>query len=190
MDSDLDGEIYAEQLHSLLQRLSPGMEHLIPNKTIANPTVQPGPSKRNLTDEEKFFNQIHGNNDDEKATKATKSFFNARPFMQIPHRGGVFEGAQQGPKFFSQSVMIQTVRKSDGSYESRRTVRDTDGQTKTTITRSKDGKTETITTDDAPKSNAIDGIDRIDADPMIKSIAGGNRNLTISQGYLLPNNLW
>lgn len=198
-DSDLDGEIYAEQLHSLLQRLSPDLENLLKNKSIPQCNInqktqidaKPLQAKSKLTDEEKIWNEIHGNTDNGKMAKAQMPFFNVKPFMQIPHRGGVFEGAQQGPKMFSQSVMIQTVRKPDGSYETRRTVRDTDGQVQTTITRSKNGKTEIITENDGLQVNTIDKTDRITIDPMIKSIADGNRNLTFSKGgYLLPNNLW
>lgn len=191
LDSDLDGEIYPEQLHTLLQRISPEMNTLFPNRQLIQPQPEnPAAAQRKLTDEEKFWNQIHGNIAEGAAPKSVAPFNARKP--TIPHGGGVFDGAFQGPKIFSQSVMVQTVRKPDGSYETRRTVRGTDGQTKTTVTRSENGKTETITTIGGDEGiRSIDKGSNADADPIMQTILGANRNLAVSKGgYLLPNNLW
>lgn len=193
MDSDLDGEIYPEQLHTLLQRISPEMNNLFPNRQLIQPQQEKQAAvQRKPTDEEKIWNQIHGNAADGGAASKSIAPFNGRK-PQAPHGGGgIFDGAFQGPKIFSQSVMIQTVRKPDGSYETRRTVRGTDGQTKTTVTRSENGKTETITTIGGDEGiRSIDKGRNADAYPMMQTILGANRNLAVSTGgYLLPNNLW
>lgn len=207
IDSDLDGEIYAEQLHTLLQRISPDIENFFPKKRLNKSNndekrnIAPAivPKQPKLTDEEKIWNQIHGNEIQEKQQKRPAV---ATPFFkrQPKYGGGVFEGAIQGPKMFSQSVVVQSVRKPDGSYETKQTVHDANGQTKTTITRSINGKTETVTSyanahgpqipapADAgePKADgaAIDN-------PIFATIIGNNRNLTVSKdGYLMPKNLW
>lgn len=204
IDRDLDGEIYAEQLHSLLQRISPEMEHFFSNKrSIKSKEAEqkmitaPQEPQRKASDEEKIWNAIHGNSNS-KGGKQLNKIPKTLPerFMRIPHAGGVFEGAHQGPKLFSQSVMVQTVRKPDGSYETRRTIRDADGQTKTTVTRSMNGKTETITSYGNEQSSAHNGGTAVNdnsdiGNPMLKSMIDTNRNLAVTKGgYLLPNNLW
>lgn len=189
-DRDLDGEIYAEQLHSLLQRISPEMAQLMPMMSTTQPADQPliaAPQQppRKASDEEKIWNAIHGNGRNDGGMP--KSFF--KHPMQTPHGGGVFEGAHQGPKTFFQSVTIQTVHKPDGSSETRRTIRGADGHINTTITRSKNGQTETITSNG--NQMAVAPSAAIVADPMLRSIVAANRNVTVTKGgYLLPNNLW
>jgi len=141
VDTDLDDEIYADQLHTLLQRLSPELEeassnmktHVETNKNVKK------------TDEETIWDRIHGTIVDKNKPNPPKR--NQQLFKKLPHpRGGVFEGAFQGPKVFRQSVMTQVIRKPDGSSETRRTVRDADGNENTTITkRTNEGKVETFT---------------------------------------------
>lgn len=206
IDSDLDGEIYAEQLHTLLQRISPEIEHFFPRKRMQksnndekrnNAAIIPQNPK--LTDEEKIWNQIHGTDAQENQHKRSKAI--AKPFFkhQPQYGGGVFEGAIQGPKMFSQSVVVQTVRKPDGSYETQRTIRDANGQTKTTITRSANGKTDTVTSYtgehgaqiSAPVDAGTGSNGGANDNQTFNTIIGINRNLTVSKGgYLLPNNLW
>ncbi|GBP15828.1 hypothetical protein EVAR_70182_1, partial [Eumeta japonica] len=62
--------------------------------------------------------------------------------------GGAFDGNYQGPKMFSQSVMTKTIRKPDGTYETTKITQDSQGNKTTTVTRTIDGKTETVTTYD------------------------------------------
>lgn len=188
LDIDLDGEIYADQLHTLLQRISPEL-----NKTIKEFEEKKSfvnePAPRKLTDEEKIWNAIHGNTTED--APVAKPNIRYKPPINIPH-GGVFEGAFQGPKLFRQSIMIQTIRKPDGTYEIRRTITDNDGITKTTVTRSDNGKTETITHDNGVKKQDNAAAAAVAAtDGGVKSIVDLGRNLFVSKdGYALPRNLW
>uniref|UniRef100_A0A2Y9D1F3 Uncharacterized protein n=1 Tax=Anopheles dirus TaxID=7168 RepID=A0A2Y9D1F3_9DIPT len=207
-DTDLDGEIYADQLHSLLQRLSPELKELMPKKrTDAMDTNQHAPSvRRKLTDEEKVMELIHGITE-----QKTQSAVVSKPMkrhgrgglQQRFHEGGLFEGAFQGPRMFGQSIISQTIRRPDGSYETRRTVRDSEGNTQTTVTLStKDGRKESVTTtyDETGKVLGADG------EGMRKGGGGGGGNgefptagalLALddkfglnNNGYVLPMNLW
>lgn len=185
LDVDLDGEIYADQLHTLLQRTSPELSKTIKSFEEKKPFAIDAPYK--LTDEEKVWNGIHGNaGEDAPAAKPSDRY---KPPLQIPHRGGVFEGAFQGPKFFRQSIMIRTIRKPDGTYEIRRTVTGNDGIAKTTVTNS-NGHTETIVHDNGMKKQLDEGA-KPAADDNMKSILDMGRNLYVSKdGYALPRNLW
>lgn len=104
LDTDLDGEIYADQLHSLLQRITPEAHTMIAldafNKSQSrraekeNIVAPPEPATRKLTDEEKIWNQIYNNGDEENNNKAPIR----RNFVQrIPHNNGAFEGVVGGP---------------------------------------------------------------------------------------------
>lgn len=185
LDTDLDGEIYADQLHSLLHRLSPEIESMLPKNSNKPKIIKP---KVKLSDEEKIMAIIHGTNDEEQ-NKVVRRKEVVVPKLP-PHFGGVFEGTYQGPKMFGQSIMTQTIRKPDGSYETKKIVRDTDGNIKTTITRSVDGKTETITTygDEGSKPALKSDIKIKDLSP---ASFPSDRNIFVSKnGYALPKNLW
>lgn len=193
-DTDLDGEIYADQLHSLLQRISPEMEAMVPrlkaalnnNSTNSVGAVSAAPIKR--SDEETIWDRIHGT-----YTESVVAPQAAKPRHPIvgkqPSRSGVFEGAFQGPKVFRQSIMTQIVRKPDGSYETKRTVLDANGHKNTVITRTlSDGRTETL-------SSTTDGSKGTEPQPMPPAgdygIAMPDRNIYVTKdGYAMPKNIW
>ncbi|XP_039950317.1 uncharacterized protein LOC126752082 [Bactrocera neohumeralis] len=198
MDTDLDGEIYADQLHSLMQRLSPNedLPNILPrndNKAIRNPL-----RKQKLSDEEKILGKIHGTLDSDDAPKQPR-MPRTRPDMMTPMTpmiprgpapfgGGVFEGTYQGPKMFSQSVMSKTIRKPDGSYETTKVTKDSQGNTTTTITRTIDGKSETITTYDNAGGS---GVIKQKEGGIAKSEDLSDRNIYVTkEGYAVPRNLW
>uniref|UniRef100_A0A8D8KXV0 (northern house mosquito) hypothetical protein n=1 Tax=Culex pipiens TaxID=7175 RepID=A0A8D8KXV0_CULPI len=123
LDTDLDGEIYPEQLHTLLQRISPDLKELLPKKRQQQqqPDQPGGPStgvaqgpKLKLTDEQKFMDWIHGI----KGSDGSSSMAAVRPpARRMPpqrYHDGIFEGTFQGPRMFGQSIISQTIRKPDG----------------------------------------------------------------------------
>lgn len=212
LDTDLDGEIYADQLHSLLQRITPEAHTMIAldafnksRRAEKENAVAAAPSlpARKLTDEEKIWNQIHGNANGENGGANNSAPIRRNFAQRIPHNNGAFEGVVGGPKTFRQGFTFEMVRK-PGMSETRRTVVDEDGNTKTVIRRTIDGKTETITT---YNGDAI-GTGPIKKQPMIARPATdgmadgamprvGNatldcgRNLFVTKdGYVLPKNLW
>lgn len=207
-DSDLDGEIYVDQLHSLLQRISPELEALIPSatqsaataalhsslphSTIA-PAVVPPPVRR--TDEQVIWDRIHGTADPDTNRDAVA----ARPRKSIiSPRGGIFEGAFQGPKVFRQSVMTQTVRRPDGTYETRRVVKDADGSVNTTVTKTlTDGSTVVVSSGDTAKKPAGSGPGDVGGGggggrPIggAKSFADDRNVYVTKEGYAMPKNIW
>ncbi|XP_053694652.1 uncharacterized protein LOC128742343 [Sabethes cyaneus] len=203
VDTDLDGEIYPEQLHTLLQRISPDLKELLPKKRDAqDSSPSKAKPKPKLTDEQKFMDWIHGY----KESDPLPSIF-SRGSRRVPSQrfhDGIFEGTFQGPRMFGQSIISQTIRKPDGTYETRKTVRDSEGHTKTTITRStKDGQKETITTygdDGGPAAikpffeGTIVPSDSDKKDSFAQALLGSDSNcskhLYSKNGYVLPKNLW
>lgn len=89
---------------------------------------------------------------------------------------------------FGQSIINQTVRKPDGSTETKQIIRDSSGNVKTTITRTKDGHTETVTSYGKP------GEDGMLKAPKIDDGDSGywmDKNIFVNKnGYALPMNLW
>uniref|UniRef100_A0A182MD37 Uncharacterized protein n=2 Tax=Anopheles culicifacies TaxID=139723 RepID=A0A182MD37_9DIPT len=205
-DTDLDGEIYADQLHSLLQRISPDLKELMPKKrTDKLENNGTAPERRKLTDDEKVMNLIHGITDQKhQASGISKPLKRNGSLQQRFPEGGLFEGAFQGPRMFGQSIISQTIRRPDGSYETRRTVRDSQGNTQTTVTLStKDGRKETVTTYDEAGKKLGSGEEIFG---MKKGGGGGEQEshdmptgalLALDgkfglnyNGYVLPKNLW
>lgn len=190
-DTDLDGEIYADQLHSLMQRLSPDTKNILPRNDKPNLKK----IKQKLSDEEKIMGIIHGSIIDEDDRDR---IFNRKDILipKMPsHFGGVFEGTYQGPKMFGQSVITQTLRKPDGTYETKRVVKDSDGNIKTTITRTKEGKSETITSygneNDKNKNDRSSSSSTTMIHGNNDNILPSDRNIYLSKkGYALPKNLW
>ncbi|XP_055546597.1 uncharacterized protein LOC129730952 [Wyeomyia smithii] len=200
IDTDLDGEIYPEQLHTLLQRISPDLKELLPKKRDSvSSNTKPKP---NLTDEQKIMNWIHGYKESDPLPSISP-----RGSRRVPPQrfhDGIFEGTFQGPRMFGQSIISQTIRKPDGSYETRKTVRDSEGHTKTTITRStKDGQKETITTygdegGSPPVKPFFEGSNLPsnsgNKDSFANVLLGSNqecsKHLYSKNGYVLPKNLW
>lgn len=199
VDVDLDGEIYADQLHSLLQRISPDLENM---RARASTPKAPEP-KRKLTDEEKVMDMIHCIDEEEKSI-AVQPFKkpeigNKPPNVRIPHYGGAFEGVVGGPKTYRQTFSYQMVRKPDGTYQTS-TVVDPSGNTKTVIKRTIDGETKTQTL-----INGVD-VDETNAGTGAGMAAIGHDDIAIKQndwiidcgrhfyvnknGYALPKNLF
>ncbi|XP_035914858.1 uncharacterized protein LOC118513341 [Anopheles stephensi] len=213
-DTDLDGEIYADQLHSLLQRISPDLKELMPKKRTdrkdtANASAERRPKR---TDDEKVMDLIHGITDQKQSPAGISKPFkrNGGGLQQRFPEGGLFEGAFQGPRMFGQSIISQTIRRPDGSYETRRTVRDSHGNTQTTVTLStKDGRQETVTTYDETggkqkrlasgedmfgmRKGGGGGSGQMEGDDTLPTGAllalDGKFGLT-GNGYVLPKNLW
>ncbi|XP_055918010.1 uncharacterized protein LOC129950187 [Eupeodes corollae] len=185
-DTDLDGEIYPNQLHSLLQRVAPEMGNILPRNDNRTKMIQP---KKKLTDEETILGRIHGTLlDDESRPPAKRGPDMIAPPIKTPF-GGVFEGVYQGPKMFRQSVMTQTIRKPDGSYETTKVTQDSEGNTTTTTTRTINGKSETVTSFNTKnkKNNEIVSAHK----PIGNASSYSDRNIYVSkQGYALPMNLW
>ncbi|KAL7740829.1 hypothetical protein ACLKA6_013679 [Drosophila palustris] len=196
LDTDLDGEIYADQLYSLIQRMNPeeGQEHILPSNQRARslPRVR-------LSDEEIIMGRIHGtlNSDGElkpqllrppRPPSASSSSSSGIMTPMTPF-GGVFDGSSyQGPKMFSQSVMTKTVRKPDGSYETTKVTQDSSGQKTTTVTRMKDGRQETTVISQDKVAGAGTGAGATGA---IQLPAYANRNIFVTkEGYAMPRNLW
>lgn len=201
VDVDLDGEIYADQLHSLLQRISPDLENMRAEALVPK---KPEP-KRKLTDEEKVMDMIHCI-DDEENNAAVQPFKkpemgNKPPNVRIPHYGGAFEGVVGGPKTYRQTFSYQMIRKPDGTYATS-TVVDPSGNTKTVIKRTVDGETKTqtlINGVDVDEPNAGTGAGNIAgiafgddnaAKPNDWIIDCGRHFYVNKAGYALPKNLF
>uniref|UniRef100_A0A1A9V896 Uncharacterized protein n=1 Tax=Glossina austeni TaxID=7395 RepID=A0A1A9V896_GLOAU len=205
-DTDLDGEIFADQLHSLIQRFANGEYMQDSPQAALDSTTKILPrndkkairkSKPKLTDEEIIMGRIHGtlDGDNEEQRKRIKhrrpDFMN--PMSPViprgPFAGGAFDGHFQGPKMFSQSVMTKTVRKPDGSYETTKITQDSQGNKTITTTRTKDGKSETVTTYDGAAAGVASAGKRSIKES--SEIYEGERNIYVSkEGYALPRNLW
>lgn len=93
-DTDLDGEIYADQLHSLLQRIQPEVKEKI-NKKDQKLMGLNSFAKPKMTDEQKIFGRIHGSIVDEEVNKPIVRKKEVVVPRMPPHFGGVFEGAYQ-----------------------------------------------------------------------------------------------
>lgn len=91
---------------------------------------------------------------------------------------------------FGQSIINQTIRKPDGSTETKQIIRDSSGNVKTTITRTKDGKSETITSYGKPGEGGM-----LKSPRMTEGDTGTgfwmDKNIFVNKnGYALPMNLW
>lgn len=199
IDVDLDGEIYADQLHSLLQRISPDLENMRAKALVPK---KPEPTRK-LTDEERVMDMIHCIDDEEK-NGAVQQFKkpdmgNGPPNVRIPHYGGAFEGVIGGPKTYRQTFSYQMVRKPEGSYVTS-TVVDPNGNTKTVIQRTIDGETKTQTLIngvdvDEPNAGLANGAAVTFGDDKVAkkndSIVAIGRHFYVNKaGYVLPKNLF
>ncbi|KAI8125067.1 hypothetical protein FF38_05827 [Lucilia cuprina] len=219
-DTDLDGEIFPEQLHSLIQRFANGEGEVIKHipESEAQGNILPRndnkfsrnwKTKPKLSDEEIIMGKIHGTLIDEdkelRKRPAPPSMIprGGRPDIMTPMTpmmprgsfgGGAFDGNYQGPKMFSQSVMTKTIRKPDGTYETTKVTQDSQGNKTTTVTRTVDGKTETITTYDGAAGGGTAGHNQMlqrHADNKPEAQVYSDRNVYVSkEGYALPRNLW
>nr|XP_016945551.1 uncharacterized protein LOC108021371 [Drosophila suzukii] len=219
LDTDLDGEIYADQLHSLIQRLNPEEKIELGDQEIGHilPSNQHGYRKgyqrAKLTDEEIIMGRIHGtiaDGENQSDARPPRPPMNNKPDIMTPMTpmlprsgmspfGGVFDGNYQGPKLFSQSVMTKTVRKPDGTYETTKVTQDSSGHKTTTITRMIDGRKETTVTHDGGdpslgmggKQQLQQRQQQLQLQQKEMAVARGERNIFVTkEGYAMPRNLW
>lgn len=184
-DIDLDGEIYADQLHSLLQRFSPGTDFMIHEKEAAEKTKP----KRKLTDDERILNQIHCIDDQtDEQLPITPNFGNVPLDTQSPFKGGAFEGFVGGPKTHRQCYSFHIIHRPNGS-SCTKTITDSNGNIKTVIKTTVDGETKTQTIVNGVK---VDGdVTEIEEQKKNRWIVNVGRHIQISKdGYALPKNLW
>lgn len=180
--------VNTEQIDSLLKHLPSGIPTIAPSDHSFN-------SKMKRNDDEKIMDKIHGTTVEEKSPPRRSRLPPGHPKIPIitpPSSSSGLEnfGSQQNFRSFGQSIVSQTIRKPDGSYETRRILRDSDGNTKTTVTRTIDGKTETITTYDNSVGNSTTPA-YIKPNDTEKSLLKHDQNMKINQdGYTLPKNLW
>lgn len=169
-DKDLDGQLYADQLDTLLKRISP---NLIPKD--ATPM-----QKKKLLDEEKIMDIIHGTYREEVVpAKPRKRQAQKIPASAAPHHfGGLppFDFPTSSGRTWAKTVI--SIRKQDGSFETRKMERAPDGQTTTTITKTdSDGLSSTQTfTGDEQRSIAMTPASGIHEE----------RNLIMFDGYKIP----
>lgn len=148
-------------------------------------TIKKSETKLKRTEEETIMDRIHGTQwkEDEPPIRRRQS-------TKVPHNGaGAFEGTFQGPKIFGQSIISQSIRKPDGTLETRRVVRDSDGNTKTTLTRTVNGKTETTTS--IENGGNLKKVIEPRGFETGFNILNLDRNMFVTKaGYTLPKNLW
>lgn len=171
-DQDLDGQLYADQLDTLLKRISP---ELMPQPKT--PIVQ---TRIKLSDEDKIMDIIHGTYREEIVpTKPRKR--QAPKLPASPHHFGGLPPFDLPPssRSWQSSKTVMTIRKSDGSYETRKTEQTPTGQMKTTITKT-DGN-------GASSTQSFTG-DRQQAITQLSSTTGihAERNLVKYDGYKIP----
>lgn len=173
-DQDLDGQLYADQLDTLLKRISPDLIPKDSNAKVPLKKVKP-------VDEDKILDIIHGTFKEEVVPVKPRK----RQVQKIPasphHFGGLppFDlPPSSGRQTWGQTVM--TIRKQDGSFETRKMERTSDGQTKTTITKTDpDGSSSTQTF-------TGEGQKMIQTKPTPASGNHAERNLTMFDGYKIP----
>lgn len=181
-DIELDGKINTEQIESLIKKIPTEPGALSSSPSFRNSSVTP---KR--TDEEKIFDKIHGSTPESPVRAAPVHPRLPHPRIATPH-GFSGLGANANMKSFGQSIISQTIRKPDGSYETRRMVRDTDGNTKTTVTRTIDGKTETVTSYGPNDPSAATRESVLEASK-VQTIVDLDQNYSVTrEGYMLPKN--
>ncbi|GAB0091821.1 uncharacterized protein DMENIID0001_067040 [Sergentomyia squamirostris] len=180
VDKDLDHEVNSGKIKVILD-----------GGLSSSGSLAKSPQKKRLTDEELIMARIHGMEEKEEETRRpTKPRYVPKMTPLNPN----FESSVPipGAKIFGQSIMTETVRKPDGSVESRRVVRDLDGNVKTTISRTIDGETKTVTTYNGKEQSsekAAVGAETPKEASTVDSIL--NRNFYVnSNGYTLPKNLW
>lgn len=129
-DEDLDAKNYGERFNSLLKKITPNE-----NKEIE--VKQPA---RKLTDEEKIMDKIHGTFKEEvrkipPRPAQRKGQVQKAPFSPHHHFGGFEAPSSPNSKSMSFGKTVISVRNSDGSYETRKIERMSDGTVKTTVTK-------------------------------------------------------
>lgn len=191
-DTDLDDKAYSDQLKTLLDRIAP--EKTL-KQSVSNATKQQLVKR---TEEEQVMDYIH---DTVQAPPVVPTRPRSSPAVRRSktptHQGvpqhGIFDG--NSPRVFGQSIISQTIRKPDGSYETKRTVRDSNGEVKTTIIRSENGNVQKITTYSDDKGNSLlpptDSLksspNESNEDPLVNI----DRTMYLNKdGYTMPRNLF
>lgn len=216
IDIDLDGKLSKDQIELFFNEIPSITVEPILGTFGGIPSTNLPKLKR--TDEEKIMDKIHGTGPIEVKTPRRSAAKNRLPSGSIPNHKMPFAPPPGYEKFtpsrnnntnqtpssgnegifrtFGQTIITQTVRKPDGSVETRRTVRDNDGTTKTTISKmQQDGKTETITYDEGAKNvtkipPAMSGTNNNGSGGK-GMILETNQNLFLTkEGYTLPRNMW
>lgn len=177
-DRDLDDQKYADQLDSLLQRISP---NVAPKSLIPAVAQQ---KKVKLTDEEKIMDVIHGTFREEvvpvKPRRQQQQKAHKMPPVSPHHFGGLppFDLPTTSGTTWGRTVI--SIRKHDGSYETRKTERMPDGQTKTTITKTDpNGASST-------KILGADGQEAIAAKPAPAGVHEERNLIVTTDGYKIP----
>lgn len=184
-DTDLDDKLYADQLDSLLKRFSPDlMLKDEPKKMQVQQTT------RKPTEEEKIWDKIHGTYKEE-----------VKPAPQRPNRKGQIHKAPMSPHHFGAlppfhefppssgktwGKTVISIRKSDGTSETRHMERTAEGNTKTTITKTDaDGhsSTQTFVGDE---QNKIVGSEQKKLNSESEPRSHEERNLVSYDGYKIP----
>lgn len=189
-DQDLDGKLYADQLDTLLKRISP--EHAGKNDHKIKPPVQLKKFKQ--PDEEMIMDKIHGTFKEEVVPVKPKRSKVQKIPVHPHHFGGLPPydfPAQQNPnsstsRGWSKSVI--SIRNADGSQETRKVERSSDGQTKTTITRrDADGTSSTESFTGNGTRLGIGGDQKVSEKfTDLASDEYTERNLVMKNGYKIP----
>lgn len=185
-DQDLDGKIYADQLDTLLRRISP--DHAAKNE---QKTIALSKKKFKQPDEDKIMDMIHGTYREEVIPPRPRRSKIQKLPVHPHHFGGIppydFPPAQSpnpnSAASRSWGKTVISIRNADGTYETRKVERSTDGQTKTTIFRKNaDGTSSTETYN----SNAINSTQKLSTLPDLMSDEYAERNLVLKNGYKIP----
>lgn len=174
-DQDLDGQLYADQLDTLLKRISPDFmpKDSTPKAAIAQ-------KKYKLTDEEKIMDIIHGTYQEEIVPVKPRKRQVQKVSPSPHHFGGLppFDGLNPSSgRTWGRTVI--SIRKPDGTYEKRTMERSADGQLKTTITKTdSNGSMST-------QSFSGEGKAPI-AQPALAIENHAERNLIMYDGYKIP----
>lgn len=192
-DHDLDGKIYADQLDTLLKRISP--EHAPKSELKVIAPVK----KVKQPDEDKIMDKIHGTFREEVIPPRPTRRAKVQKLPVHPHHfGGIppydFPPAQSAPNTHAASrswgKTVISIRNADGTYETRKVERSPDGQTKTTITKkNQDGtsSTQTIRGDGSGSGNVNTQKTSL---PDLSSDEYAERNLVTKNGYKIPCLFW
>lgn len=143
--------------------------------------------KQDMSEFDQVMNIIHGMVPKEEPTPKRNKFGVKTPGFHNHHKHSNHPFSNEphsNVQFYGKSVITQIKRMPDGSYETQQTIRDADGTTKTTRTRTVDGQTKVLeksVTDD--RSNGY-------LDIKTASPEDNNSIFMLRNGYIMPKNMW
>jgi hypothetical protein len=193
-DQDLDGQAYANQLDSILNKINPELMQ----KGMRDGREVKIKQVRKLTDEEKIMDIIHGTYMEEivpvkprkrhvhKAPFSPHHFSALPPFHDFPPPSSSSPHASSSASSKSWGRTVISIRNPDGSHETRNIEKSPDGSTKTTITK-KDAEGNSSTQSyigDESKGNIV-ALDQSKA-AAPSSNDHNERNLINHDGYKIP----